>query len=513
MKRVIAAIVTIAVLSYAALGSIFCALTVVLNHDEHQFMASACMVARHGIHPYRDFAYFQMPNLVYVYSLCFFTGHPFLVARLFNGLCGFALCLIVFLTARFLFRSLGSLSATLIAASAAVLLPSTVVFQYTASKAWNHSSATLCAVLAFVLQCKAIRQARWSWFAFSGFALGMALGIRLTFAPLLAPFVIAILIFDVASWRKKFWNVVAFALGVLLANVPAFYFFLTRYRDFTFDTFTYRQLDPQYLRSLPVPPGAMNFADKIRLLIESFRSDAGSLAVAAFACVSVIVLTIATIRRSTKPRFEVIFLIGLIPFLLVGYFAPDPAQFQYGFALIPFLLLLGLYSLSDVKIDNRILPSLAVIILLALLCFDAAKMRQRLVTLGRVFQPRYWVPLQVEKTSQWMRQQLESKSSGKILTLSPIFAIEAGLPIYNEFVTGPFAWRVSHLLSAEEAAARKFPWSPGLAEFLKRDPPAAVLTGLEPKADLEAPIIREITALGYQPIDAPNGGVLWLPRQ
>lgn len=511
MKKAICAIVTILALSYAAVLSSFCALTVALNHDEHQFMASAYMVARQGMQPYRDFAYFQMPNLVYVYSLFFFTPHPFLVARLFNALCGFGLCLIIFLTARLLFRSLGGLSATVLAAIATVLLPSTIFFQYTSSKVWNHSSALLCAVVAFSAQCKAIRESRPTCFLLSGFALGMAMGIRLTYAPLVAPFLVATLVFGSPAWRTKARSVLAFAIGGVLANLPAIYFCLTSCRDFVFGTFGYRHIDRQYFNSLPRPPRTMTLPGKLHHLTRAFQSDAGGLIVLVIALLGVIVLAIATIRRSSKPRFESMFLIGLLVFMLVGCLAPTPEHFQDYFALIPFLLLLGLYALSSVEFPERALAVVGIVVVAGISIFGAARLKKSVVTLGRVLQPAYWVPLQVDETAHWLRGQLLSPGDRKILTLSPIYAIEAGLPIYKEFVTGPFAWRISGLVPADEAAARKLPWAPGIGEFLMNQPPAAVLTGLEPKPQLEKRLIQELMSRRYWPIHAANEAVLWQP--
>ena len=39
---------------------------------------------------------------------------------------------------------------------------------------------------------------------------------------------------------------------------------------------------------------------------------------------------------------------------------------------------------------------------------------------------------------------------GKIATLSPLYAIEANLPIYHELATGPFLYRVGDLLRPEQ---------------------------------------------------------------
>src|SRR5262249_15816570 len=61
-----------------------------LDHDEHQFIASAALLSRRGLLPYRDYPHFPMPYLVFIYALLFkLTDHLLLAARLFSAMCGF----------------------------------------------------------------------------------------------------------------------------------------------------------------------------------------------------------------------------------------------------------------------------------------------------------------------------------------------------------------------------------------------------------------------------------------
>src|SRR5690349_6190270 len=47
-----------------------------LDHDEHQFIASATLLARRGLLPYRDYPYFHMPHMVFIYAALFrFSDH------------------------------------------------------------------------------------------------------------------------------------------------------------------------------------------------------------------------------------------------------------------------------------------------------------------------------------------------------------------------------------------------------------------------------------------------------
>src|SRR5438105_3710278 len=67
-----------------------------LDHDEHQFIASAVMLSRRSLLPYRDYPHFHMPYLVAVYALLFkLSDHLLLTARLFSSACGFLIVLLV----------------------------------------------------------------------------------------------------------------------------------------------------------------------------------------------------------------------------------------------------------------------------------------------------------------------------------------------------------------------------------------------------------------------------------
>ena len=54
-----------------------------LNHDEHQFVGSAVLLARYGLQPYADFAYFHVPGQTWL-NAALFAGNDFflLTARL-----------------------------------------------------------------------------------------------------------------------------------------------------------------------------------------------------------------------------------------------------------------------------------------------------------------------------------------------------------------------------------------------------------------------------------------------
>ena len=70
------------------------------NHDEHQFVASAALIAREGLLPYRDFPYFHVPTLSFLYALIFqFTDYLLLGARWFSVASSWLMLLLLMATA------------------------------------------------------------------------------------------------------------------------------------------------------------------------------------------------------------------------------------------------------------------------------------------------------------------------------------------------------------------------------------------------------------------------------
>jgi len=360
--------------------------------------------------------------------------------------------------------------------------------------------AILCALLAFLLHCHAIQSKRpLVLFLFSGVSLGMAIGIRLSFAPVIVPFLFAIAVHRPAATKDRVLRVVAFTIGGLLANLPAIYFCLTNYQQFVFGNLGYRQLQPKF-------PTPMTFVEKIQYLKPVFAPP-GDLLILLLAFYSLAVCGIELKRRSAQPRLETQFLLLLLVFILLGCIAPTPTFYQYHFALVPFLLLLMVYALSELRSMFAEVASLLLIVgslfstVYVFPLKNAAKHR-------RFLAPDSWTPMRVHAEAQWIRSHVDPEARAKVLTLSPLYAIESGLSIYNEFVTGPFAWRVSDLLPEKQAAQRGLPLLLEAARLFDEKRPHTVLTGKEGK-ELEIPLTREAERRGYKPVATPTGSVIW----
>lgn len=480
-----------AALGYALLASSYSALITPLNRDEHQFLASAVLVARNGLQPYRDFAYFHVPNLVYVYAPLALASHPFFAARLFNGICAFALCAIVFCIIR---RFTGMLTA----AAATILFSNSDIFQFTAGKIWNHCSATLCALLAALAL---LRREHRGWVFPSGLALGMAIGIRLSFAPLIVPFLAAV-VFGANRWR----NILAFAAGGVLANLPTLYFCLTSWDNFVFGQLGYRKLVGRYLEQSS-PAGESGLLAKFYELLQVCRADFATAFIFIIALAGFFFL--ATARRRANLTPEVSLVGGTIPFLFMGSLAPTPVHEQFWFQLLPFLLVLGAIAFARVEsvAVSRLMCAM-MLIAAAASFFHGGHLKGHVAGLNKLRQENRWTPHRVARAAAEITAALAPDKDGQILTLSPIFAIEGGLPFVKEFATGPFAWRVSHFVSMDEAAQRKMPWAPGMAEFLRNQPLRGAITGKDrPKHEDE--LVAALRQADYIATPLSDGLSVW----
>jgi hypothetical protein len=337
----------------------------------------------------------------------------------------------------------------------------------------------------------------------------MAAGLRLSWAPLLVPFLAAQLAFRRDGRRAKALQAGAFLLGAAAANAPAWYLLFAHTRDLLFGNLGYARLNTLYR----VRTGygiAMTFGGKLVQLKNVFGL-AGNLLVLLAALVGVGLLALERARRRRRMRFEVVFLLLVVPFVIAGAMAPTPTWRQYYFAVMPFLALLALYAISDLR--ARAAREAGAVLLAG--CVAVGALYHSPFGAYSMFRglPRpeaLWTPTRVHARAERLRRAM-GDAGAKVLTLAPLYAVEVGLPVYGAFATGPFAWRVSPLLPPGEAAARGLPVAGRIEAFLRAERPPAILCGAEP--GLEQPLEAAAERLGYRPTPLSDGFTLWRPPE
>jgi hypothetical protein len=457
-----------------------------LNHDEQQFVAPPVLVAKEGAVPYRDFALLHMPHLVYVYALLDrFTSWHLMAARVFSAACAFGMIALVFgLSLRLLDQHRPSMRIGL-AAGVVVLVVCSSLFIRTAGRTWNHDSSLLPVLAAFVTFIAAARSERpGAWLFATGALVGLGIGVRLTFAPIVAPFGVAVLAMPSLNWRRRVALAAAFSVGVLLVLLPAVYFFAAEH-----DRFLYGNVLSQRLRLLdPTDERAqktMTLWRKFRYLgKEVMRTDAPLFL--AFFGMGVPAIVGHFRKQTANPWPGALLLTILLPFLLFGAMSPTRFQSQHYYALVPFVAVGACFGLSRITKRAAIATSVLVIAAVGLHGGDMA---------------RYLRP---SKTSDWMPMRIHEAGraigravgQGKVLTLAPIAPLEGGARVYPELAVGPFAFRLAHLLPPEKRRQFRVVAPEDLAALADADPPAGILLGAEDE-DLEAPLAEIAESRGY----------------
>jgi 4-amino-4-deoxy-L-arabinose transferase-like glycosyltransferase len=480
------------------------------NHDEHQFIASAELFADQGLLPYRDYPYFHLPNLVFVYGLLYsFTEFKLLTARLVSALCVTTAAGLLYLFGLDSFKKLSSPVGHWVGAGSVLLFVASPLIAYTGTFAWNHNLAMLLALLAFLLHWQGPKRERPGlWIFFSGLCLGLAIGTRLSFASALLPFA-AVLYFypgphSPVGVFKRFGT---FGAGLLISLVPVLLLFVAAPQQFIFGNFTYASLNTFYREEAGFfgPPNPMTFAEKFSYFWDFVLPQPGNLlSLVAFLFLGFTPL-LAEVWQHKGSLFKPVFLLLLAPFVAWGALLPTPAWYQYYAAPLPFAIAAVVYGLA--VLIRRHPPGRAWVVALFLQLVLIASLYQsgdyRRITF--LLHPEAWWPLKVHDLGVHVA---ELSAGEDVLTLAPIYPLEGGASIYPEFATGPFAWRTASLLTPAERAALSLVSDQELEKFLENRPPGAILVGFEHA--LEAPFNDYALAHKYHWVELGSETGLWL---
>jgi hypothetical protein len=450
-----------------------------LDHDEHQFIASAALLARDGLLPYRDFAYFHTPNLVGIYALLFLvTDHLLLAARLFSTLCAWLIGIGLFAI------SLHRASSVALALGIAALFFVNPVVDYTFPKAWNHMLPALLLLLAFASQCRGARLGRAGWFFASGFLVAAAAGTRISFAPLALPFL-------VMAWFTpgRHRAVAACIVGMFVASIPTFLLLGAAPEQFLFDNLAYNSRVNALYRLASGDERSALLSKTIfvgKVLVNP--GNAALLGIGLFA--------ILRRRRQWRSDYPTTLLLAILPFVLVGIFAPTPSYSQYYSVLA---VVAALAAALGLRPTAR--WPLAAIVAVS----GTASVVQNFETVTRLA-AREWTPLQLHADGRALRMRVDS---GRVLTLAPIVPLEGGLDIYPELATGSFAWRTASLIPPAERQRHGFIAPEDLLDRLAARPPTAILLGYERKQ--ERTLLTYARDHGYHRTELRDKITGWLP--
>lgn len=485
VERVVVGFILIGVV--LTLSSII--LTARLSHDEHMYLSAAHLLGEYSL--YKDFAYFQTPYMPYVYHWASgFPGadHVLTTARLVKILVVVMLILAVFSTCLRLTRD------RWLALACVLLLASNDIFRHSIPYATNLDMASLLTVVAFWLTLRVNSDQRpIVTTVICGVLVGLAIGTKMTFA--LVPFCFLLPITVMYGWNGRGLNsIILLISGIVIGIGPAVYIALSAGFDVAvFNNFGYHKLNASW-REAAGFEHAMTLPEKFyfaRHQLLELSSALLLLLTAAFA-----ILRIRTGFPVSLKREPVVFGFALfVPVCIAMFLIPTPIWRSYlsPFVISVVLFASALYSelTSSGKRPARVVLWICVAILLLVNTRDDAR------RMSVCFEPNKWMGEEIHRRGQIVRSVVPDDERHKpVATLSSVYALEAGLPIYPELATGQFAYRIGGLLSEKEMNRYHTVSAETIASLLDDTPPSTIFVGFA--TELDSTLARYAERTGYK---------------
>lgn len=353
----------------------------------------------------------------------------------------------------------------------------------------------------FVLAIQSVRPSR-AMVALSGLCLGLAATMKASAVAFIAPVAIAAFFLpaNLTIWDRLKLVTVPLALGGLVGSIPVLVY-LARDPELFIAHVVQFHTGPHVAywaaQNGTAESVAMSHAAKARFGYLIWFSGTNLIFV-----LTAIFFLVRMIREFKPSQIfskfftgPIVLVVGTIFVTVVMSFIPTPSFAQY-FAppLVCLPVLLALFYARFSEPSKREINTVLIAASITMVLINLPRLGS---DLPRLIAPETWLVTKAHTSSQSLASELSERGlAGKVATLAPIYPVEAKLPVYLEFATGPFAYRIAPF--AESALLQHYrTTSPeGVIGLFESDPPAAILVGFEP--DLEKPLIEYAESMGYE---------------
>lgn len=481
-----------------------------VGRDEQMYCTGAVCLAE-GKMIYRDFSYAaQMP---YHPLLCatlfklFGTTHYLLTVRLLSCVCDILVMLGIVGIYRHIFRPFTT-SGMILGLCAAVLYVFNPLVDYANGYAWNHDVVIFCVVLSFWLFISTDFQQKSKYWriAVIGALLTFATCMRVTTVLAELLFFVLLLSIPAGSIKKRLKNALPFLLAGAVVSIWPVWVIAQAPRAFFLNIVKIPMLYGQWLREI----GMVHNKFALTFACLTTPGYFVLLVLTIYLCLSVFFL-----RRKLKIASginlllaallpAIFFTIALIPPTMWRQYLAVPVPFlAVGFAF-PLLYLRRLADKAGISRHFKIATGLMVLCTLVALFSQPIVLYRTPIALV----PERWVPIEIHKVSEDIAGKLKTQSSKLILTLAPLLALEGGCDIYPELSAGAIIYRIADSLPAEDRRITHTAGVETLAESLEKNPPSAVILGVE-MGRLEESIYESVVKPEWERKVYENGPIVY----
>lgn len=456
-----------------------------LDHNEHMYVTAAYLLE--SMELYRDFAFLQMPYWPILYHAILKitqAEHLLLIGRICTLLFTVACCAILWLI---IYRMTRDYAISLFAI---LIFGFSYYIQDISAEASNYMMPMASSLMAFLIfQHVLIKpDLRLPQMFCAGLLLGLSVGTKLYYAALVLPFLACSVIFPTYDTLKEklFHQTFPLLVGLIAALVPVVHY-VTHYPEaFYFNNFQYHVLNSQW-RGYDV---GSNIGERIEAFFRILSIYPANVAFNVLIAL-IVIRSLKTVPRLTIGRLLHDPMVVLSGSLFVAAFlvalTPLPIFVYYFAACFPFAIILGcsLLKRSPFKTWPGSFKFVAAIAILFMMGSAAVNFSSRL---GAFTTVRSWTGFKIHDISMIIKSQADNvNAKSPIATLSPIYAIESRMPVYPQFSTGPFVFRVGSRMSAEELELIKAVAPNTLSALFAKKPPGAIIIGQE--YPVEIPLI------------------------
>jgi hypothetical protein len=457
-----------------------------LSIDESQYVASAVLTAK-GLLPYRDYAYLQTPLQPFAFAPLqwLFAGHVMIAMRFTNAVLGAGTIMLVFGAAR---RMGAAHRAALIAAAMLALCEA---FTWSVGVARNDMLPAMLMMLGLFMIAKGETALRMFG---AGVALGLAAGVKISYAIPAATMVIAAIWTRDAAGRRR---ALAFAAGVIVGVLPSVIVILLAPHPFVREALVFPAIGPEQYYTEIGKAWRLGPNRFWRLLITAAIGPA-------------LIASIELARRCWGDpaswlghRTRLMMLAASLGGLISGALN-RPFQIFYLLPALPPLFVLTALLLGA---DERRPAWLKGVWALSIAAGIVPVAAWAVIAANAGLPPALDAQRRADALGKALRAQ---HISGPIATLAGQYVPDANADIDPRFAAGPFLYRTREFISAEQAQK----WhvvTRDQAGSLAEHPPAAIVTGTYPDVQppQEADLAAQARALGYRPQAEVAGLVIW----
>lgn len=475
--------------------------------DEGMYISAGVLIQDNVL--YKDFAYLQMPYLPIIYGMFYRltgTSYYLLSAELFDFIFMILSTLLIYFISYRISKNI------FVALTSVLLLVLNKIIIETMGYSANTMMPIMFSLMGFYLFIVSVSEKRISCVGgfFSGIALAIATGTKLYYAAMLPPFFFISLLFPRSKTLKTRIVKVFLPLmaGIMVGLVPAFYYLINDFDIFMFNNLTYHQLNTKWREMGGYFPG-MSLTSKFNYgwRILAFPTNVALLIGSTFLFFASFSETPGLKDRLKRLFYmEGLLAIFLVFFTTVAAFTPAPLWNHYFALPIPFIIILISCWYNSITSSNReLVKKLLICLIFVSLFFGGYKLFRYVYQIQNI---NKWPSISLHHTAKQIQKHIGTVEKGqKIATLSPLYAIEAGLPIYKELSTGSFLYRIGDLIPDYKRSNYVCTSPNTLHNLFAKDPPKAILVGLNIKHNLDESFIKYAKENDYMKIQKNFDGL------